>query len=92
MSRNHYSHTQPSAPPSPRAPAPAPAPVPRKRSYVTRYEREIEREQQEGVQVASASTFGENGVIGVWKIGREIGKGASGTSHLFFPSRENDLN
>ena len=81
MSRNHYSHSQPSAPPSPRAPAPAP--VPRKRSYVTRYEREIEREQQEGYEVASASTFGENGVIGVWKIGREIGKGASGMYYFF---------
>jgi hypothetical protein len=51
-----------------------------KKSYVTRYEREIEKEIQEGGHVATASSFGNDGFIGVWKVGREIGKGASGES------------
>ena len=52
---------------------------------MTRYAREIERELLEGGEVPPpASSFGQNGCIGAWRVGREIGKGASGTSRLFF--------
>jgi len=46
---------------------------------MTRYAREIERELLEGGEVPPpASFFGQNGCIGAWRVGREIGKGASG--------------
>ena len=48
---------------------------------MTRYAREIERELLEGGEVPPpASSFGQNGCIGAWQVGREIGKGASGMS------------
>ena len=51
---------------------------------MTRYAREIERELLEGGEVPPpASSFGQNGCIGAWRVGREIGKGASGMSTLF---------
>jgi hypothetical protein len=69
-------------PPAPTSPGP-PAPPPRE--YQTRYAREIERELAEGGEVPPpASSFGQNGCIGGWQVGREIGKGASGTSPLSF--------
>jgi len=62
-------------PPAPHSPAPT------AREYMTRYAREIERELLEGGEVPPpASSFGQNGCIGAWQVGREIGKGASGMS------------
>lgn len=59
-------------------------PGPPQREYMTRYAREIEREILEGGDVPPpASSFGQNGCIGTWQVGREIGKGASGESLLF---------
>ena len=57
------------------------SPGPPQREYMTRYAREIERELLEGGEVPPpASSFGQNGCIGAWRVGREIGKGASGMS------------
>lgn len=61
-------------------------PGPPQREYMTRYAREIEREILEGGDVPPpASSFGQNGCIGTWQVGREIGKGASGM-FIFFSS------
>jgi hypothetical protein len=86
MPHSHQSptHAGPSSPyPVPPPPPQAPLQVvPRKKSYHTRYEREREREIQEGVHIPPPSSFGTDGCIGVWRVGREIGKGASGEFSL----------
>lgn len=60
---------------------------------MTRYAREIERELLEGGEVPPpASSFGQNGCIGAWRVGREIGKGASGMSpHILFDFSSREL-